>query len=321
MSESPNIRRWLLLEQEENRDDWGNPAGHIIWNDMGICCVNTDSSISSPDAEIRLLFLPIEATGSYLPAHVDNRDTRQWNVWCHYGRDLGSNGTEISARWRDYSRLDKSEKEQLAPRGSPDTLPRRFSRNMKLDWSHEIDRLKEAVRQARPERSAKKPSSKFDECLQALDNAWEMAETEAGLMKKVAQGKAVLSAVLAARFVLDSIPIVTNRAVDALRSTLGLCRQSGLLALAPEKEGFSTDVTGAYRSVCGAIFTAQAAGMRISDLLGSSENKEADIVSAESLAKAHLTNMRNRLEIFIMFAGWHARDTTNIIKSNPRTVW
>ena len=240
--------RWLLLEQVSDRRDWtGGTCDHLIFDASGIRPGNGAPSGDPAEREICILFLPEGSSGLQLPDAYTNRLTRRWNVWCHYGRDISL--ADCPQRWQSYERLSDLDKAGLTRGGTQPPLP--FSRGMPQPWSEELEALKREVTQQ--QRPTDNTTNSFQRCLDVLQRAWALATGVQGTQALLEQGREALPAVLAARFLLNSLP--SHLGADAqtpqatLIQVLSQCHESGLLAMAPRKEHFSSSMRQAYRRV------------------------------------------------------------------------
>ena len=242
------LDRWLLLEQVSDRSDWSVAnCEHLIFDASGIRPGNGAPSGSPAEREICILFLPERTSGLQLPDAYTNRSTRRWNVWCHYGRDISL--ADCPQRWQSYERLSDLDKAGLTLGGTQPPLP--FSRGMPQPWSEEFEALKREV--AQQQRPTDNTTNSFQRCLDLLQRAWALATGVQGTQALLEQGREALSAVLAARFLLNSLPSHLGADAQTRQATLiqvlSQCHESGLLAMAPRKEHFSPRMRQAYRRV------------------------------------------------------------------------
>ena len=240
------MSRWLLLDQESDRSQWTQLTCRcLIWNESGITpWVSVYPNTIPAEKEICILFLPVTHDNLPLPNSYTNLISWQWNVWCHYGRDITM--AELKSRWATYERLSAADKSRLSMDGSRPPLP--FSRSMPQPWTDYFRQIKELVQ-------GKSQSRKdFLTCLKRLQYAWDLAEGVQGTQVYVDQAREAMPAVLAAQYLLDSLPILTGWDAETLRETiekaLSICQQTGLMAMANRKEQFSKPVRDAYRHLC-----------------------------------------------------------------------
>jgi len=243
------MNRWLLLEQETECIQWTHQAcGCLIWNEGGITSLPT-YPVGNPAAnEICILFLPASYDKLSLPDSYTNGITWRWNVWCHYGRDITM--AELKSRWATYERLSEADKSRLSVDGSRPPIP--FSRSMPQPWMDDFLEIKKIIRQqCKLDAEAETLGKEFGRCLKCLAQAWRLATGNQETQECVDQGREAMPAVLAAQYLLDSLPALAGWDDEAGRETIGkalsLCQQSGLMALADRKERFGKAVGDAYR--------------------------------------------------------------------------
>ena len=237
-----HVDRWLILEQESDRSLWrSDSCDHLFWNSSTL---RPESRLGLPrhiptEREICILFLPVRHGTSILPETFSNRSRWQWNVWCHYGRDISM--AELRLRWRSYERLAERDKAQLSSDSAHPPLP--FSRTMAQPWSAEFHQLKKLVRQGN--------TASFEPCLNLLKKAMMLATGTQRVQQRFEQAQVALPAVLAARYLLESLPTTTRVEPSSwptiLEYSINLYRHSGLMAMAERKERFSGRMRDAYR--------------------------------------------------------------------------
>lgn len=237
------MNRWLLLDQETDRSQWTQlNCRCVTWNESGITpWLSAYPNANPAEKEICILFLPISYDNLSLPDPYTNLTSWQWNVWCHYGRDITM--AELKSRWATYERLSAADKSRLSMDGSRPPLP--FSRSMPQPWTDYFRQIKELVQGKSQSRQD------FLTCLKRLQDAWDLAKGVQGTQIYVNQAKEAMPAVLAAQYLLDSLPILAGWDAETRRETiekaLAICQQLGLMAMANRKEQFSTPVRDAYR--------------------------------------------------------------------------
>jgi len=290
--------RWLLLDQETDCSQWTDQTCRCLtWNESGITPWLSAYPNSNPAAnEICILFLPTSYDILSLPDFYTNLISWQWNVWCHYGRDITM--AELKSRWATYERLSAADKSRLSMDGSRPPLP--FSRSMPQPWTDYFRQIKELVQ-------GKSQSRKdFLTCLKRLQYAWDLAEGDQGTQVYVDQAREAMPAVLAAQYLLDSLPILTGWDAETLRETtdkaLSICQQSGLMAMADRKEQFSKQVRDAYRHL-GFIL------LRLHVLLNHR--------SKPPLSAGDLERLRAALRSFLKAAKTEAERTTKALAQHP----
>jgi hypothetical protein len=148
---------------------------------------------------------------------------------------------ELQQRWRSYGRLADVDKARLSSDSAYPPLP--FSRSMLQPWTAEFLQLKEQVLQ--------RDEASFRHCLNLLQQAKMLATGTQTIQQRFDQAQVSLPAVLAARYLLESLP-KTTRVKDSawpeiLRYAIDLCQHSGLMAMADWKERFSGRMREAYR--------------------------------------------------------------------------
>jgi hypothetical protein len=236
------VDRWLILEQESDRSEWRSEScRYLVWNSSTLRPESGVPRHIPNELEICILFLPIRHGNYTLPEIFSNRSRWQWNVWCHYGRDISMD--ELQQRWRSYERLAEVDKARLSSDSAHPPLP--FSRSMTQPWTAEFLQLKEQVRQ--------RNEASFRKCLNWLKQAKMLATGTQSIQKRFEQAQVSLPAVLAARNLLDRLPRTTRVEQGAcssiLRYAIDLCQQSGLMAMAHRKERFSGRMREAYRNL------------------------------------------------------------------------
>jgi hypothetical protein len=234
------VDRWLILEQESDRSEWRSEAcSHLVWNSTTLRPESGVPCHIPNEPEICIMFLPVRHGNLTLPETFSNPGRWQWNVWCHYGRDISMD--ELQQRWRSYVRLSEVDKTRLSSDSAHPPLP--FSRSMTQPWSAEFLQLKEQV--------WKHNEASFRHCLNLLKQAKVLATGTQSTQRRIEQAQVVLPAVMAARYLLDSLPKTTRLETIAwpeiLRYAIDLCQHSGLMAMADRKERFSGRMREAYR--------------------------------------------------------------------------
>ena len=290
-----HVDRWLILEQESDRSLWrSDSCDHLFWNSSTL---RPESRLGLPrhiptEREICILFLPVRHGTSILPETFSNRSRWQWNVWCHYGRDITM--AELKSRWATYERLSAADKSRLSMDGSRPPLP--FSRSMPQPWTDYFRQIKESMQGKAPSRDD------FLACLKGLQDAWDLAKGAQGTQVYVNQAKEAMPAVLAAQYLLDSLPILMGWDAETLRETiekaLSICQQSGLMAMANRKEQFSKRVRDAYRHL-GFIL------LRLHVILNHH--------SKPTLSAGDLESLRAALRSFLKVAKTEAEHTTKAL--------
>lgn len=308
-AESTN--RWLILEQESDRPDWGKDCDGLVWNESGLIRQRPAAGQSPAEAEICVLFLPPVATGWTLPEQFDNRTQWRWNVWCHYGRDITVGQT--ASRWGTYERLLGACKARLSVEGSLPPLP--FSRSMTtLPWTEEFLQLKEIAK------SGGGGADGFRRSLDLLRRAWNLARNETDVQTRIRAGKEALPVILAAQWVLDAMPPAGKDNHTALTKTLNLCRESGLQAMAVEKEKFSLSVQTAFRSLQFTLMEAIRTLGEAQQKFKAAPQGEDIVVRAafEITLEPILNSVRERIKNFIEQTRLAAVATTEELEHNPR---
>jgi hypothetical protein len=299
--------RWLLLEQASDRGDWCEDQGvcdHLIFNDSSILPKLGAPNGSPAEREICILFLPERDGGLALPDAYTNRYTWRWNVWCHYGRDISL--ADCSQRWQSYERLSEQDKAGLSCGGSQAPLP--FSRGMPQPWSDYINDLKDIVRAVvkQPPSVTAGGSDQFDRCLDQLTQAWGLAKGNQSTQSLLEQSREALPTVLAARYIFDTLPAHAGSDPQTCKATLvkslALCRDSGLLAMAPRKEHFSPRMRQAYRRVGFTVLYLQCL------------TKPA---AQHQFRAADLEHLRRALWILLTTADAEAAITTKALMQHP----
>lgn len=235
--------RWLILEQESDRSEWWPVScRHLTWNGSAITQGDGVPSHRPAEQEICILFLPARHSNWILPETYSNRSLWQWNVWCHYGRDITL--AQLKQRWNTYERLGEAAKAHLSCDSAHPPLP--FSRSMAQPWSQDFHSLKGLVRKGN--------AGSFHSCLNLLKHARALVTGNQGIHERLEQAREALPAVLAARYLLGALPKSTGADATAwrerLRQTLDFCQHSGLMSMAHRKERFSGRVREAYRHLC-----------------------------------------------------------------------
>ena len=293
--------RWLLLEQASDRGDWcKDNCGHLIFNESGVQ-TKTGSPTGSPsEREVCILFLPERYDGLALPDAYTNRFTWRWNVWCHYGRDISL--ADCPQRWQIYERLSEQDKAGLSRGGLQPPLP--FSRGMPQPWSDCMNEFKDIVRHSPSVTGGR--SDQFNRCLDLLKRAWELATGNQSTQSLLEQSREALPAVLAARYILDALPAHAGLDPQTRKATLvkslALCRESGLLAMAPRKEQFSDTMRQAYRRL----------GFTVVYLHSLSDREDMPLIRA-----AHSDLLRQALRRLISAADAEADTTTKALLQHP----
>jgi hypothetical protein len=236
------VDRWLILEQESDRGQWHSECcTHLVWNSSALKPKSGVPSHIPSELEICILFLADHHGNFALPETFSNTGIWQWNVWCHYGRDISMD--ELQQRWRSYVRLAEVDKARLSTDSAHPPLP--FSRSMLQPWTAEFRELKKQVWQPN--------EASFSHCLNLLKQAKVLATGTQGIQQRLEQAQESLPVVMAARYLLDSLPMTTlvesSACPDILRSAIDLCQHSGLMAMAHRKERFSRRLREAYRQL------------------------------------------------------------------------
>jgi hypothetical protein len=285
--------RWLLLDQETDCSQWTDQTCRCLtWNESGITPWLSAYPNSNPAAnEICILFLPTSYDILPLPDSYTNLISWQWNVWCHYGRDITM--AELKSRWASYERLSVADKSHLSRDGTRPPLP--FSRSMRQPWSDDFDQIKKKVRH----------EEDFRKCLGLLQHAWNLAKGAQGTQVYVDQAREAMPAVLAGQYLLDSLPALAGWDDDARREAidkaLSLCQQSGLMALANRKERFSEPVRDAYRHL----------GFTVFRLRSLQQCRNLPVSAGE------LESLRAALRSFLKAAKAEAERTTKTLAQHP----
>jgi hypothetical protein len=241
------------------------------------------------------LFLPVDHGNLSLPETFSNASRWQWNVWCHYGRDISME--ELQQRWRSYVRLADVDKARLSSDSAHPPLP--FSRSMLQPWTAEFLQLKEQVRQ--------RNEASFRHCLNLLKQAKVLATGTQTIQQRFEQAQVALPSVMAARYLLDSFPKTTREEAsgwpEILRYAIDLCQHSGLMAMADRKERFSGRMREAYRHLGWTVVS-------INYLL-----QDQDKLTHGNV---HLMRLRRALQAFVNAAEDEATATT---KALMKDVW
>jgi hypothetical protein len=290
------VDRWLILEQESDRSQWHSEScDHLVWNS---CTLRPNSGVPRHipnEPEICILFLPVRHGNLALPETFSNRSRWQWNVWCHYGRDISMD--ELQQRWRSYERLAEGDKARLSSDSAHPPLP--FSRSMTQPWTAEFLQLKEQVWQ--------RNEASFRKCLNLLKQAKILATGTQTIQQRFEQAQVSLPAVLAARYLLDSLPKMTRVEDSAwsgiLRYAIDLCQHSGLMAMAHRKERFNGRMREAYRHLG---WTVVSINYHLQD-----QDKLTH-------GKVHLMRLRRALQAFVRAAEDEATATSQVLMKD---VW
>jgi hypothetical protein len=114
---------------------------------------------------------------------------------------------------------------------------------MTQPWTAEFLQLKKQVWQ--------RNEASFRKCLNLLKQAKILATGIQSIQQRFDQAKMSLPAVMAARYLLDSLPKTTRVEISEwpsiLRDVIDHCQHSGLMAMADRKERFSGRMREAYR--------------------------------------------------------------------------
>ena len=313
-----STNRWLILDQGIDRGDWTTEkCDGLIWDEGGLTRELPRPGHGAAEAEICILFLPDSAGGWRLPEQFDNRIVWQWNIWCHYGRDITPG--EVPERWRGYERLTDEEKKCLS--ADDDQPPMPFSRAMPQKWSEEFRELKELVkRNARSDSDARRGD--FHRSLALLAKAWGLAGKEKGMQAQILEGKVALPVVLSAQFVLDSLSSSSASPAKLLAAAIKQCRGVGLQAMAPQKEQFSDRVREAYRQF---NFTLMRAQLCLKDAeaklaANTNEDKTLFLATYDVILVPQLEDLKVALTKLIQAAESTAEATTASLKENPRNL-
>lgn len=159
-------RRWLLLEQWEERSRWGikseseieRKANFIVISKSGECQL----IISAPkleDNQVVVWFRHPPPSGTESEAKPEDRLVVEWflqgynqeasqgerqflgRLWCHYGGDLRLD--ELGSRWSSWPRLAKDLKQQLYGAGGHAPFP--YSGRGRFRWSDEFSFLRKTI--------------------------------------------------------------------------------------------------------------------------------------------------------------------------------
>lgn len=293
------VDRWLILEQESDRGEWHSKScSHLVWNSSSLSPESGEPRHIPSEPEICILFLPVDHGNLSLPETFSNRSRWQWNVWCHYGRDISME--ELQQRWRSYVRLADVDKERLSSYSAHPPLP--FSRSMLQPWTAEFLQLKEQVRQ--------RNEASFRHCLNLLKQAKVLATGTQTIQQRFEQAQVALPSVMAARYLLDSFPKTTGEEAsgwpEILRYAIDLCQHSGLMAMADRKERFSGRMREAYRHLGWTVVS-------INYLL-----QDQDKLTHGNV---HLMRLRRALQAFVNAAEDEATANTKALMKDVWGMW
>jgi hypothetical protein len=311
-AESTN--RWLILEQDSDRPDWSEAAcDGLVWNESGLIRQRPAAGQSPAEAEICVLFLPPVASGWTLPEQFDNRTQWRWNIWCHYGRDITV--AETASRWATYERLADGCKRRLSADGTSPPLP--FSRSMPMRWSEDFIDLKKSVK------SMGSSADAFRHCLGLLRRAWNLARSETDVQARIRAGKEALPVMLAARWVLDALPPAAKENHLCLTRAIRLCRESGLQAMALEKERFSAPVLSAFRGLQFTLLGASQALAKAGEEIAKAPTHDPTATTAlrdnlDLTLRYSSDQLRGALAKLINVTQLDAEATTKALELNPR---
>ena len=288
--------RDAALEQESDRGQWHSECcAHLVWNSSALKPKSGVPSHIPSELEICILFLADHHGNFALPETFSNTGIWQWNVWCHYGRDISMD--ELQQRWRSYVRLAEVDKARLSTDSAHPPLP--FSRSMLQPWTAEFRELKKHVRQPN--------EASFSHCLNLLKQAKVLATGPQSIQQRFEQVQVALPAVIAARYLLDCLPkttrIETSAWPEKLRHAIDLCQHSGLMAMAHRKERFSRRLREAY---CQLGWTVMSINYHLQD-----QDKLTH-------GKVHLMRLRRALQAFVRAAEDEATATSQALMKD---VW
>ena len=293
---APFVDRWLILEQESDRSQWHSEScRHLVWNSSTLRPESGLPRHIPNEPEICILFLPVRHGNLTLPETFSNRSRWQWNVWCHYGRDISMD--ELQQRWRSYERLAEVDKARLSNDSAHPPLP--FSRSMRQPWTAEFLQLKEQVLQ--------RNEASFRKCLNLLQQAKILVTGTQSIQQHFEQAQVSLPAVLAARYLLDSLPKTTRVEASSwsaiLEYSIDLCQHTGLMAMAHRKERFNSRMREAYRHLA---WTVVSIHYHLQD-----QDKLTN-------GKVHLMRLRRALQAFVRAAEDEATATSQALMKD---VW
>ena len=170
---------------------------------------------------------------------------------------------------------------------------------MRQPWTPEFLQLKQQVRQH--------DVASFHHCLNLLQQAKMLATGTQTIQQRFEQAQVSLPAVLAARYLLDSLP-KTTRVKDSawsniLRYAIDLCQHSGLMAMAHRKERFNGRMREAYRHLGWTVVSIHY-NLQDQDKL--------------THGKVHLMRLRRALQAFVSAAEDEATSTSQALMKD---VW
>ena len=317
MSSAADIQRWLILDQETDRADWGtvNHDG-LVLTESGLFEGRPLASRSAAMKEICVVFLQETASTLSVPESYSNEGERRCRVWCHYGRDIST--SELKQRWGTYPRLTEDDKRRLLYH--PQDYPMPFSKSQPLAWSPEFSELKKLV--ANAANGKKIPKEDFEKCLSLLRSAWGLAGADLGVSARILQNKTALPAQLSARFVLESMPDASAWGLDTLGQVLEHCRRSGLSAAACHSDGFSTDLKDAYRKLHFHLLAAKGCVVKGSERLLQCENDEKPVIASalDWNTTQHFHAIRDSLEQLIRRGREGAMNLSESLTENPSKI-
>ena len=311
--------RWLILEQESDRPEWGFDAtgGGFIVREKGIELGRPGPGHAPLDAEICVLFLLQQANQRLLPDCFKDAVTNGWRVWCHYGGDLHPG--QIYTAWSCYTRLTDDERRGLFP--APGSHPQPFSRSQPLHGSEDFTAVKNIIKAHRPSsQPAVTLSNDAWLTLQSrLTQAWEKSAMFTGLQAQVRQVQQALPALLVTKYMQCAIPEKSTDTAAIVDSLIGIYKQSGLGAMSVTKEGYSEKVRASYRTLGHAITRAAKAlqvGRKKTEEKRKSEPALVDS-SIDLQMNDELLRIRGALETFISDFEAESRRASDGLSANP----
>ena len=176
---SPVQTSWLLIDQASHFSGWGfaNYSDGLIVASDDILLLSKSMDVGARQVKLLLLLvdpeqrLPIDDLPPAATTFI--RETRL-NAWCHYGANIapaGANGP--TERWIKWKGLDEASKECVF-RANGGKAPFPFSKGQMLEWSKQINTVKQLI-----SRSARDESRKLHKTWAELDKNLQIAWAKA----------------------------------------------------------------------------------------------------------------------------------------------
>ncbi len=282
MADIPPSRKWLILEQEDERSKWcsmtPNAWKGIFADEFGPVELDP-ANLKLQDNQVIVLFIP--RSGGHIPEAIRNEVQKGMMVWCHYGGDIRP--SQIRDRWAKWERL--LERERGGPLLKDAEPPMPFSSKQLFAWSREFLEIRKAFADTHVagQKWAKGASQRVNTL---LEQAWIKAQRAINLEARISAAAERLPAVLAARHLLRAFPreeTPIDHSIEILKALSEHCQKIGIRKTLRSLQGTDNDAVRTFASTLAARMDARAKPSKDS-------------------AKAIIGNWRTTLEDFLRFA-------------------